>query len=253
MGLKRKTYDVYKQVKCVTSYIQVEMANQLLKVLSTCYKLYIENGSRSPKKADFFHKYIKSELEIIFTRENGYIVRNEMNVKSINSSKQKRCDIVILKNDKPFIIFPVKLVMSSFSKNKNNFWENMTGELCHLKWANDDVHLIPINVVMSSTPCLTGLAGLKDKKLVVKKNKSDEFRVKNKNSYISNFEPVTYKKIENYNILKEKGICYDIVNYIIETEYDNEIGQYINKVPTFKGYDKHTKFRTFDDILKGLI
>lgn len=228
------------------------MSKKLLDVLGACYKLYIENGSRSSKKVDFFHNYIKCELENIFSKDKGYIVRNEMNIKSINSSNQKRCDIVILKNDKPFVIFPVKLVMSSFSKNKNNFWENITGELCHLKWANEDVHLIPINIVMSSTPCLTGLKGLKDKKIDVKKNNSDEISVKNTQSYIYNFETVTFKKIQNYHILKEKGICYDIINYIIETEFDNEIGQYINKVPIFKGYNEHTKFRAFDDILKGL-
>lgn len=64
----------------------------------------------------------------------------------INSSGYKKCDIVILKNNKPYIIFPVKIIKSNYKQNKNNSWENLTGEIMQLLWANPNIKIIPINI-----------------------------------------------------------------------------------------------------------
>ena len=44
--------------------------------------------------------------------------------------------------------------MTNYKQNKNNSWENLTGELSQLKWANPDLHLIPINIIFNQTPYL---------------------------------------------------------------------------------------------------
>jgi len=41
--------------------------------------------------------------------------------------------------------------MSNYKQNKNNGWENLTGELVHIKWSSPDVHIIPINIYMNKT------------------------------------------------------------------------------------------------------
>ena len=84
------------------------------------------------------------------------------------------------KNENPHTVFPVKLVMTNYKQNKNNTWENLTGECCHLRWKNKNLNIIPINVFMSKMPYL-------------KKDKT-----------IKHFEEMEYRYIENYEILKKK-------------------------------------------------
>ncbi len=50
-----------------------------------------------------------------------------------------------------------------------------------------------------------------------------------------------------------KGICYDIITYIIDVEHTNNINETFSKIPIILGFNKNTKFRTFENILKNLI
>lgn len=210
----------------------LDIANEsklLLFIINNTYDLYMKNGARSSKKVDFFHNKIKDILGDIFTEEKGYNIKTEVNIKSYNSSGQKKCDIVIFKDLEPYIIFPVKLIMSNYKQNKNNSWENLTGELIHIKWYNENIKIIPINILMNKTPYL-------DKDKIIKK-----------------FENITNDDINNYNILKEKKVCYDIINYIINVENINNINETFDKTPTILNYNIKTKYRSFIDILKNLI
>jgi hypothetical protein len=198
-------------------------------ILYNSYVKYIIYGARSSKKVDYFHNKIKEIIETIFIDKNKYIINLEYNIPSYNSSGKKKCDIVILKNNIPYIIFPIKLIMSNYKQNKNNSWENLTGELQHIKWMNNNIHIIPINIFMNKTPYLN------DKKIITK------------------FENILIDDLKNYNILIEKGICYDIITYIIDVEHTNNINETFSKIPIILGFNKNTKFRTFENILKNLI
>lgn len=206
---------------------------KLISIIYNTYNLYLINGSRSSKKVNYFHNKIKDELELLFINNNNnnniYKIKLEQNIASLNASGKKKCDIVVFKNNNPFIIFPVKIIMSNYKQNKNNSWENLTGELIHIKWLNQDVNLIPINIFMNKTPYL-------DNKKIIKK-----------------FENITYNDIKNYDILKEKNICYDVINYIIDIEHNNFINEYFTNLPNIIGFNKNTKFRSFEYILKNLI
>lgn len=193
------------------------------------YGLYLTHGARSSKKVDYFHNYIKIQVEKLFKKENGYEVKLEQNVSSVNSSGRKKCDVVVNKNNIPYIVFPVKIIMTNYKQNKNNSWENLTGELLHLKWANPDVQLIPINIFMDKTPYLK------------------------KDKLISKYEEITYKDIENYNVLKEKNIVYDNINYILQVNHECKIGEEFCKIPTFIQFNKNTNYRTFSEILEELV
>ena len=124
-----------------------------IKEMNIVYELYIKYGCRSNKNVNYFHNFIKNELEKIFIKPL-YEIKLEYNIKSSNSLGKKKCDIVILKHTIPYIIFPVKIIKSNYKQNKNNGWENLTGELQHLKWSNDDIYIIPINIFMNKTPYL---------------------------------------------------------------------------------------------------
>ncbi len=49
-------------------------------------------------------------------------------------------------------IFPIKFVMSSYLKNRNNYFENLIGESYCLKQMNDKIHIIPINIFLYRIP-----------------------------------------------------------------------------------------------------
>lgn len=119
--------------------------------------------------------------------------------------------------------------MTNYKQNKNNFWENLTGEVMHIKWFNKYVNVIPINIFMNKTPYL-------------KKDKQ-----------IKKFEIVEYEDIKNYNLLKENDVCYDVINYIVNVDHDSKIGELFNSVGAIKNFNKNTKYRCFKKILSGLI
>ena len=199
------------------------------KCLCETYSLYFQHGSRSSKKVDHFHGYIKSCLETVFLSEKGFSVKLEQNIPSVNSSGRKKCDIVVFKNTVPYIVLPVKLIMTNYKQNKNNSWENLTGELIHLKWANPNLHIVPINVFMNRTPYL-------------KQSKK-----------IDKFEHITYTDIQNYEILKEKGIAYDFMNYIINVEHVNNIGDEFNIMPQIIDFNESTPFKPLSVLFNHLL
>lgn len=198
-----------------------------IQIINETYNKYFKYGPRSSKKVDYFHSKIKCILERYFTRKNGFDIKLEYNIKTCNSSGKKSCDIVICKNNKPYIIFPVKIIMTNYKQNKNNAWENLTGELVHIKWSNPNIHIIPINILMDKTPYL-------------KNNKE-----------IKKFENVITSDIENYSQLIKHNICYDIINYIVEVEHINKENECFDKIQHVKKFI--TPYRSFCSIISKLL
>lgn len=201
----------------------------ILELIGETYGTYIKHGSRSCKKVDFFHRKLQEHISKLIQFNNQFEVKLEYIVESCNSANKKRCDIVMLKNNKPHIIFPVKIIMTNYKQNKNNSWENLTGEIVHLKWSNPNINIIPINIFMNNTPYLT------------------------KHKLIKHFENVSTDDISIYNKLVENGLCHDIINYITDVEHKNNVGEIFNKIPIVKQFNKNTNYRTFESIISSLI
>jgi hypothetical protein len=196
------------------------------------YKLYFTHGSRSSKKVDSFHESIKKSIEEVIQNKNlasNYNVKLEQNIPAINSSGKKKCDIVVYKEGNPIMVLPVKLPMTNYKQNKNNNWENLTGELLHIKWANPDIRIIPINVFMDKTP------------------------YKNNAGKIQKFEHITYKDIENYEVLKQKNIVDHCMNYILHVDHSCKIGEPYDKCPEITAFDKYTPYLSMFQILDSFI
>lgn len=200
---------------------------RFIQIINETYEKYFRYGARSCKKVDYFHSSIKDILEQYFTTTNGFNVELEYNVPSINSSGKKKCDIVVLKYGEPYLVFPVKIIMTNYKQNKNNSWENLTGEISHLKWANVNIHIIPINIFMNTPPYL-------------KSNKE-----------IQRFETVTPRDIENYNVLIERKLCYDVINYIVEVKHINKENERFDKIEPVEKLI--TPYRSFASILGTLL
>lgn len=186
--------------------------DKIINIVKNTYLIYMKNNPRSSKKVDYFHKEIKNILGNVFTKEKGYLIDIEKNVSSKNSSSKKRCDIVISRNSIIEIIIPTKIIMSNFKQNRNNYFESLTGELCHLKWENENVFIIPINILMNNTPYLT------------------------KTKKIKKFEKIEYKDVQNYNILFHKDLCYDIINIIMSVKHHNDVGEFFDECPFIEDF-----------------
>ena len=204
----------------------------LLGAVRESYALYFTHGARSSKKVDHFHSFIKSTIDSFLEKHNlisSHKCVLEYNVDSYNSRGQKKCDIVVLRNSDPIIVFPVKLVMTNYKQNKNNSWENLTGELLHLHWKNPSLNLIPINVFLNHPPYLS----------------SDKI--------ITRYEKVTYYDIKNYGILRERGVVFEMMNYIINVKHHCSVGDKFDKCPELEGLNESTPFVSMDTVLEKIL
>ena len=202
---------------------------QFLDIIRQTLAIYLDKGARSSCKVDFLHGQIKSILENGICKQHNWTVALEQKISSINASGNKKCDIVVLDQNRVAVaIFPVKFIMSNYQQNKNNSWENLTGECCHLKWHSDNtpVKIIPINIIFSQVPYL-----LADKT-------------------IGKFELIEYDKtFRIYETLVSRGICHDVINYIIDVIPQNSVGDKYDTPPFILGFNKNTPFRPFETVI----
>jgi hypothetical protein len=184
------------------------------KLVQDTFTIYEQTGSnsRSNEKVKFLQTGIMNMINT--SLDNKYHTKMEQNVPSINDTGQKKCDIIIYDDQKPLAVFPVKCIMSNYSQNKNNYFENLTGEITHIMWANKDIKICPINIVASDVP------------------------YKNKNGIITKFEHVG-SKLDIYQELVKHGLCTKVINYIIDVKYSCTIGEHY-KVPEIINIPSYT-------------
>jgi hypothetical protein len=157
---------------------------------------------------------------------DDYSPITEHNLQCANFSEQKKCDIVVCYKNTPYIVFPLKFVMTSYLKNRNNYFENITGEVYLLKQANPELKIVPINFIRDKIPNLTN-----DKK-------------------IKNFEVITHENSFNvYSTLVNSGIIYDIYNVVIKTEHSCQIGDKYDRPPLITDIIEN---KSLYDIINGL-
>lgn len=193
-----------------------------LDMIRKSYTAYIEKTSRSTKKINIIHSFFVNKMSMLLKNTN-YTVKTECKISSENYSKNKKCDIVIFDVDnKPRVIFCIKFIMSSYYKNRNNYYENLTGEVCHLRWSNPDISIIPINISFNSLPVL------------------------DKNGKIKAYESVYYdSSFGMYDNLVKRNIINYNASYIIDVEYKDIVGDKLVNIP--KIID--TSYITIKDIL----
>lgn len=220
----------------------IQEMKEYIQLINNIWGLYFKHGPRSSKKVDYFHNATKEILERYFTSDKGFDIKLEQNINALNKSKRKKCDIVIFKNKEPYIIFPVKIIMTNYKQNANNYFENLTGELVLIKMKNKNTRIIPINIFMNKTPYLK------------------------KNRQIARFETIEPETIEHYNELKNikivlndanqsepytKNVCYDIINYIVEVKHINNVGEEFVEIQSIEKFI--TPYRSFRTIINELL
>ena len=210
----------------IDSYPELTSTDMLSIIHNTC-ELYMMYGARSSKKVDYFHEEIIKQLRTIFTDER-YKVAQEYDVLSLNPSGKKKCDIVVLRDNIPVIVLPVKIIMTNYKQNKNNYFENQIGEVTGIKLANPTINVVPVNIYMSKTPYL------------------------NTNKVITKFETITYSDIAIYEKYKEHRLFNEVINYIIDVDNENAVNETYQKIPKLIGFNASTGYVSLRAIMERL-
>jgi hypothetical protein len=198
---------------------------QFIENINIVVQKYIQYGSRSTKKTECLHLFLAQSMKPYL--DDTFEIKFEDNIKSANLSGYKRCDITVYHKNELKYIFPVKFVMSNYSQNKNNYWEQITGETKHLKEENKKIQIIPINIIFNYVPYLT------------------------KNNIIKKFEKITLdNSYKNYELLKKWGLCSHLITYILDVKHKNKIGEKYTNSPDILMFSQETPFIKFSSIFE---
>lgn len=112
------------------------MDENFLKTLKESFLEYLNSGERSNKKLCILHSKIAKDLSKKLG--NTYII-NSLGFGNFKEDLifgryyDKKVDITISKDDKILAGIGVKFVMSNYSQNSNNYFENMLGETANIR------------------------------------------------------------------------------------------------------------------------
>ena len=270
-----------KKVDCLHNHIK-DMIDNILpeKYLSILEQNVGSCNASGVKKCDIVIMKMISEVE---GSENLYS-KDKTELKKIceglNIPPSKKGEgkdgiikrINIAKHYEPYIVFPVKFVMTNYSQNKNNNWENLLGEVTQLnihKWNNNkDIITIPINFLFSKIPYLKKDKTIKsfedisyEKSLKITETLTKPFYTPEHKECIEHLKelltlediPEEVKAKNRLLIEKKTYLCKDIINYIIDVEQKCVIGDKYDTCPEIIGFNESTPYRDFKDILSGFL
>ena len=113
--------------------------SQFLAILKESFITYLQTGARSNKKLCILHGAISADLQERLNDNNykvyslGFETGKEKKISG--RYLDKTVDITITENKKPIAGMAVKYVMSNYSQNSNNYFENMLGETANIRCA----------------------------------------------------------------------------------------------------------------------
>ena len=197
--------------------------------------------------------------------------KGEEKVSIIKRINEEQHIINIKQHYRPYIVFPVKFVMTNYSQNKNNNWENLLGEVTQLniyKWENNsDIIIIPINFLFAKIPYLKNNKTIKsfedityEKSIEITEILTKPFYTPEHKECIERLKEILTldiseeEKVKNRLLIDKKTfLCHDIINYIIDVEQQCNIGDKYDKCPRLIGFNNKTPYRDFKDILLGFL
>ena len=120
--------------------MDLQMNNsQFLATLKDSFITYLKTGARSNKKLEVLHGAISRDLQERLNDSKysvyslGYGLGKERKI--VGRYVDKTVDITVAENNTPVAGIAVKYVMSNYSQNSNNYFENMLGETANIRSA----------------------------------------------------------------------------------------------------------------------
>lgn len=112
------------------------MNNDFMTALNSSFSTYLQTGPRSNEKLKILHGFIAERIQnklgssyTVFSYGVGNNKESNISGRYIN----KNVDIGIFKGRRPLAGIAIKFVMSNYSQNSNNYFENMLGETANIR------------------------------------------------------------------------------------------------------------------------
>lgn len=211
----------------------LEMNNsQFLTILKKSFLTYLQTGARSNKKLGILHGAIAEDLNERLN-DSKYSVfslgfREGKEHKISGRYVDKTVDITISENNTPVAGIAVKYVMSNYSQNSNNYFENMLGETVNIRCAK--IPYFQIFVIPDKIPYFDKDGGIS------KWERINEYSL---NKYI---------KLSNDNIDFYLHSPNKTLVFIVHIQDKNTIAKISNK----QEYENHYLLNDFDMTISSL-
>lgn len=217
---------------------------QFLDILKKSFVTYLNTGARSNKKLEILHGAISEDLyeRLDDNRYSVYSLGYEEGKEHKITGRyvNKAVDITIAEHDIPIAGIAVKYVMSNYSQNSNNYFENMLGETANIRSAGTpyfQIFIIPDKVpYFDKAGNIGNWESINEhnlnKYIVLSKDNISDFlhtpnktlvfivHIDNNNAEIKN--RVEYKNyyLNNRFDIKISDLSFDFENAIIYNDYD---------------------------------
>ncbi len=156
---------------------------QFLAILKESFITYLKTGARSNKKLEILHGAISGDLQerlndrkySVFSLGHGLGKEHKI----IGRYVDKAVDITVAENNTPVAGIAVKYVMSNYSQNSVNYFENMLGETANIRSAR--VPYFQIFVIPDKIPYFDKDGGIAKWEAITEHNLKKYIKLSNDN------------------------------------------------------------------------
>ena len=203
--------------------------SQFLVFVKKTFDAYLQTGARSNKKLSILHGAISEDLQkrlndnhySVYSLGYGIGKEHKINGRYVNKT-------TITENNTPVAGIAVKYVMSNYSQNSNNYFENMLGETANIRCAK--IPYFQIFIISDKSPYFDKNGGIAKWETITEHNLNKYIKLSNDN-------------IDNYLHTPNKTLVF-----IIHIEDKIDITQIPNKVE----YENHYLHNDFDMTISRL-
>lgn len=202
---------------------------QFLTILKQSFITYLHTGARSNKKLCVLHGAISEDLQerlndskySVYSLGYGIGKEHKINGRYVD----KAVDITIAENNKPVAGIAVKYVMSNYSQNSNNYFENMLGETANIRCAK--IPYFQIFIIPDKIPYFDKENGISKWETINEHNLNKYIKLSNDNidTYLHtpNKTLVFIVHIQDRNAIAKISNKQEYGDYYLQNDFDMEI------------------------------
>lgn len=205
--------------------------SQFLAILKNSFITYLQTGARSNKKLGILHGAISEDLQERLNDNNysvyslGYGVGKEHKING--RYVDKAVDITITENNSLVAGIAVKYVMSNYSQNSNNYFENMLGETANIRCAK--IPYFQIFIIPDKIPYFDKDGGISKWETINEHNLNKYIKLSNDNidTYLHtpNKTLVFIVHIQDKNAVAKISDKQEYENYYLHNEFDMTLSE----------------------------
>ncbi|MCM1305941.1 MAG: hypothetical protein NC037_03150 [Bacteroides sp.] len=203
--------------------------SQFLTILKESFITYLQTGARSNKKLGVLHGAISRDLQERLNDNKyavyslGYGVGKEHKI--LGRYVDKAVDITVTDEQSPIAGIAVKYVMSNYSQNSNNYFENMLGETANIRSAK--IPYFQIFIIPDKIPYFNKEGEISKWEMITEHNLKKYIKLSNDNIetflHTPNKTLVFIVHIQDRNASYKISDKYDYEGYYLHNDFDMTI------------------------------